>query len=883
MPKDALFRAAGLPDPQRCCAALGNNHRCSKPVSANGNGIICDDHAMQIYNVLPVRMYKQSTYRNTALGAEFAKLSTALDEKAKKPEPSWFARILTPQGIGTIVFVLAVYLLELIELRALSIPKSVALNSFDSVAFALGNILPVLAFTVIAFGLCAFVIALGVLLGICAMRLWQVVWGYGGLFSARVIEEAIIGARYRLRLPMWVKLIRLSDQDKAEARSNYGSKMSQSVKEMKARKAQVASEFESVLNALPGDQKTARKLFWTRLRKCWAWYYDRIYVRDSKRVAVNFIQLFTIGAIFLGTLYVANIVAKESGQRLVEKECRVNLATDLAGNSKSFANPFSGENFAVPALLHGMVTPFLTSATDEDPHVFNMFGYEFPKPRLAHAVSTIVFPVDGGFLVLDNRRLRAPTRLALMAAPPHSITPDSAHTLHSERVIYLGDYGDWAVVVPIAKPKERVMIRRTHIVEFSLRAPNRGAYPVEPEPPAPVTASRQALQSQELGPALLQKRRTASELLVLAEILAVALPRKTQNNGPRASYVAQLQERIERLHSQFDEFKETRGEMASRAEVRALLASRVRRTELHALTRLAFRTANERTQALRDSFVSLSDQLSAINTILTEQKNSVDADLAAQQQALAQADQRNLDIALKPISGIKDDLSLLNARLHTNEDAVLVAQAQAAAIFTALTEIQPNLQRPFPLTQIKALQISLAKLSDTMTSAAASFNAIDGAAIAARRPGLLGTRRAATFQACMANRPSISEFVYFENGKASGVAGQVERALVSIENALDIDKRLIGRKTSKAYVFFGGSASASGSQEFNNRLSEQRADWVERVWSRSLQLRKLQGRALHDVGIETIAFGEGENLPLVIAGKRHSPRAVEVFICQNSF
>ena len=78
MSKNTLFQKANLLNPERCCAAQPNNHRCPNANSTSGENLICDDHADKLSRSEWVRIYKQSKLASTDLGAAFAMLRQRL-------------------------------------------------------------------------------------------------------------------------------------------------------------------------------------------------------------------------------------------------------------------------------------------------------------------------------------------------------------------------------------------------------------------------------------------------------------------------------------------------------------------------------------------------------------------------------------------------------------------------------------------------------------------------------------------------------------------------------------------------------------------------------------------------------------------------------------
>ncbi|MFK7836450.1 MAG: hypothetical protein AB8B60_09535 [Sulfitobacter sp.] len=858
MLQDVLFQSSGLSDPRRCCAALNNNHRCTNEITDAGDGIICDTHAAQIRDGRPVRIYKASTYRDTVLGKALAALRDGQRAKtAKTPEtgsndqPSWFAKLFTPQGFGSIMFVLAVYLTEVIELTELGIPKSVALGSFDAVRLAFGNILPVLLITLIAGLSIASIIVVGIGIGILVTQLWQAVWGYGRLYTIFAVRRAGVEFSHRQLRPRWVNLLQVSPYARAAALIAHDARGVQRQEYFERKKAQINADLRPRLQALPARHRAARAALWSRMRVCWNLYFGRIWVRNATRSAVNLVQLLTIMVILAGTLFVSKLVATASAARVAEIACSAPIDAGDSAPSEPVTAAVFGKVIPVPSAVEFIVQHLTPPIETDEPKTVTVLGYDVPVPqielRIFTAVSKVFFPVDCGYLVLNKRRLDVPSRLVMLADPPRSADAAQGQRLHSERVIYLGDYGDWAVVAPTKQPRERVMVRRTEIMEFSAQMPNRGA---------PAAAPPQASQALLFQAVPWQPRRISNEIIALAEILAVARPHSRHRYGPRVAQDPAIPAPLSNLEERLDEIAQTNSATASRDEIDAL--------------RALVLGANSPVESLQTQVSALSAKLGAL-----------DAARVLQHDALLRADKRDREIMLRLINTTNAEVArLLRQRgTGTDEDDGLYAQT-LTLLQQAMDAVDQSPKVQELRDQMAALESSLITLTDAVKAAPDGLSFPPPAIIAARRSGLLDTRRGAGFRQCLSNRPAKSAFVYFQSGRAESTSDQVTNALQKIEERLRIDARLKGTLGSKAYVFFSGSASAPGNRDLNTLLAERRADWVERVWSRSLKSRRLGQKALYELDIETVAFGEGEALPVVHEGKRHSPRAVEVFVCE---
>ena len=453
-----LFKKAKLAEPERCCAALRNNHRCANANGSLGENLICDVHAEKLSQGEWVRLYKESKFESSALGIAFASLRQRLsadrdeDEKGTSEHPtseqvtpappetsqtdlpgSWFSHLLSPQALGTVLFLAAVYVAEMIKLRVIDAPGSLTLSNAESFSLAITNGLSVVIFILLTLFWTALIVGL-VLPGLFFIRrafYASEVWlrsslpsfGLRTLVSGRTLLTRT-GLAITAGLPEGLSPRAF---DRAQA-VDLAMRTRDLVTE------QIHQDFRIKATQLRAKEEDRRHKLLAYLSRRARWYHDALFVKERSGPQVNAVQAITLASLFCAAVASSWIGATQFNQAL-----NLNLCTRNASAADVFDD--LREWWGLPIASYGYLNPHIGS-------------------------------VDCGYLVFERRR----ENLSSVLSPgidDHKPT-DGTQGLYSEQVAYIGDYGEWSLVVPASRPTDRVLIRRSAIQEFASSEPVNG-------------------------------------------------------------------------------------------------------------------------------------------------------------------------------------------------------------------------------------------------------------------------------------------------------------------------------------------------------------------------------------------------------------------------
>jgi len=455
MLNDDLFKKAKLTEPERCCAALRNNHRCPNANGSLGENLICDDHVDKLSRGEWVRIYKQSKLASTDLGAAFASLRKrrrAENENSKRTASggnqttksdlpsSWFSNLLSPQAVGTILFLAAVYFAEMIKLAVIDAPGALTLSNAASYSLAMTNVLSVLLFIALILFWLGLFVGLLILLLLCARRFCFAVgvWFrcslpsiglrtivFGRSFLAGLGLEVIAALPNRLRPPDF-------DRETAVTETRESRDLASK---------QIYQVFHTKVMKMRSQEDGRREKLRNFLSRASSWYRNEMLLRKRSSPILNWAQGVTISSLFCATVVSSWFGATQFNQALNE-----NLCTPSETRSVLLKDPLSWLDFPI------------NSYRRLNPHIGS---------------------VDCGYLVFETRRESLSS--VLSPASQDGQSKDGSQGLYSEQVAYIGDYGEWSLVVPASRPAERVLIRRSAIQEFAPSEPVNGLKRLQPQ------------------------------------------------------------------------------------------------------------------------------------------------------------------------------------------------------------------------------------------------------------------------------------------------------------------------------------------------------------------------------------------------------------------
>ncbi len=820
MPTNDMFSQSGFAERGRCCAARLNNHRCPNASTAAGDYLICDDHLRMLRGGAWIRLYKQSEFITTALGQAFARLrasnspelASADGKSVLSPDAggadgkssSWFAKLLSPEGVGMILFIFTVYSAETLKLGNIGAPKSLTLSGAETLSFAVGNAFSALGFVALGvIWVCVFVVIVACVL-VALRRLYEIL-KYLGL---KTVPGLMLHATMQTRLLLMLFCGRLVSRLPASYRPasfDWLSGDGALYERVKVAMVLMNEKFEVRGQSLSDSDLTWRQNARDALKAAIKWYHDKLAYREKNRPAVNWVQATSLAALFSITLGSTWFGADQFNKRLNRGACK-----------------------SVPELRIDVKR--LSSWLNLVPASYDMLN------RLVHAV-------DCGYLIFDKRRENIASLLVSGATEELSATPQ---VLFSEKVAYLGDYGEWSLVVPAARPEQRVLVRRSFIQEFSHAAPVNGLWrtPAETDLEDRLTQQAHALHALDLEvdgmqSALARHIDISATRGALAQVARDLEALRVLKFEPFGSALATLKDDVARLNRQTVDVVR-RPELLQKVEAQQTALG----TYLW-----------DRETRLRDDIARLNVKVEAFQHLADDRKFSDPGrpDLAPVTQVL---------------TGINAGLVDLNTALR----------ARASSDLEHNSDEHPKKLGPEASDGTRTGTQAGRRISDTHPFGFAA------AILPTRAASIFDTSRNRLrrddMRACLNSHAEHSEFVVFEHGRTTADAASVVASLAPIEERLALDRRAASHVGGRAFVFFRGGASTRGSQTYNRHLSEMRAEWVESVWARHLLSQSGSTvRHLHEIGIELIAFGGGERLPAHKGALRKSPRSVEVFVC----
>ncbi|MFA3919104.1 hypothetical protein [Ruegeria hyattellae] len=392
------------------CIAMRGNKRCARTTAEDGAGILCDQHLLLYCRGADLRY---TTERGAAENAALRLLRRQINETP------FFLKFST---VLAVVFAVSLFVIEHIQIAISKVPTTLTIGGFDVTAAAIHNAglgVLVFLFALLALGLIISCIFLTYFLGLF-IRFWGpaiAMLSYGQLarFLGYLIQpwKANAALTARNRQPAndvgWFR--------RALNRIRPG---------LQAERDDALEEYVKYRGDAQRKLKEAKKDSQNLLR----WLLNCVVLGQKSHGQVIFGRFISIALIFTIALIFATEIAyyKEGQISKLAVEERDGPAESLRVVE---LNPISGK--IVSKLLS---IGFLGQLTAPLPEIGSMTFARQSTPRSTHMGVEPSTTGHGGFRTL--------------------------------RLIHIRNFGDWAWVARVEKPDERVLVRRSTILEFSV-------------------------------------------------------------------------------------------------------------------------------------------------------------------------------------------------------------------------------------------------------------------------------------------------------------------------------------------------------------------------------------------------------------------------------
>lgn len=470
--------------------------------------------------------------------------------------------------------------------------------------------------------------------------------------------------------------------------------------------------------------------------------------------------------------------------------------------------------------------------------------YPAKFPSLDH-LWELFQPLNAGFIVFDER-FSARSSLVSHVTSGGQIRSEEGQaptgdTLVSGCVTYVGDYGDWAYIVPrhvsrgdaIASPKGGYLITRSMIQEFT---------PVEPDAAAQSGGwvGRDALNDL-----------IADAIETRIEAIYQSLPQ-----GVDAPQTALLRRELDAVRQTVQEDRGRLDADISRLEavIRAVEASSsasLDRSNREILTRLDSATDASRRDiaSLREVFAALDRQVAEA---LAQMKDPPPSD----------HDHPDINDQFLAIQTQLDAVMALLERVPDEEPAF-----DWPALFRTLGEIGARLDGLEADPRVVVID------AGGGTGTGTGSGLYDG--LPRRKADSINQLRriAGDFETCFQTADPIAHVGFELNQTAVGTQSGIDEAIAVLSRVLDLEAR--DANSPPTLVFVQGRADSVGSPSVNQVVSEKRAASVQRVIEARL------GTDLSARNVEIVAFGIGESIALLESSDTGGARSVDIKICSS--
>lgn len=449
-----------------CIALKRNGEPCKYPYTTGTDGLLCGVH---LNCHLSDRLRVQPEHDNQGIRARLSVLAEATQREeadaqrkdVEQIEPDdtggqpWITALLNDsRSLGFILFAITVYLTELLEMKILQIPKNVALSTFDVVALSFGNIVPVMLLIVLAglvlvlvFWFAAVCATAALVVAVAAYRIL-----ISGVFVLITFSARVVLAVVRVSITpfvVWFRLFWLMEP-LPERRLFFGwnawlvQRTAQMLARLRSGPARTVANVRTGLTHISGAITAIReRLFTSR---------------------INVFQTATIICLCGIVIFFSTRLTRDYAQRIDHCARDVQICLARTNNGRGSA-PFA-----------------------------DLQRVGLDTTSIQNYVLSFIQPVNAGFLGFDSNFTGDIRKLHDRKSVNDAPYPD----YRDERpVIYVGDYGDWAVVVPtddglwpvnIPAPEDarriRVLVRRKSITDFTPTARIGGHAPWQIRLPA---------------------------------------------------------------------------------------------------------------------------------------------------------------------------------------------------------------------------------------------------------------------------------------------------------------------------------------------------------------------------------------------------------------
>ena len=393
------------------CIAKHGGRICRKPVSGKGGGLLCETHLILLQNGrnLPLRAEAERDPETRAA-------IRALKHGAGGGDHS----LIPPFMVLTVLFTITLVLIEIIRMTVLEVPSMISIAGFDTATAAIRNAGPVVIVVLIVVGLM-------MLAGIAALTFFGLLFAVFALrspgFRATQIGGllAASGALYVLLfLTWWWDRI---GNERQPTESWLRRKLGAILPGLRRKRRETQKPLrESFRNALPGVYSWLA-YFW----HAFTWLFATIFSTSHRGPGAMWTRITAVTITISGTLYLSVLLTSQFNQRL------------MAAPAKLCELPTEDVS---PSSIGPIIYRFIKTA--------DCWFYR-PSPQTGTLTIASRHPVEAGHLT--------------HSAGFEPDYPGSGY--RSERVHYIGDFGDWAFVARAENPAERLLIRRSAIVEFA--------------------------------------------------------------------------------------------------------------------------------------------------------------------------------------------------------------------------------------------------------------------------------------------------------------------------------------------------------------------------------------------------------------------------------
>ncbi|WP_419739505.1 hypothetical protein [Ruegeria sp.] len=434
------------------CIAMRDNVVCENTTAANGAGVLCSEHLLLHQTGHHLR-FKGDRTKTQQMILDALKCADDKVGKGKKEDTPFY---LKPAAVLTAIFTVSLFCIERIQSLILCVPSSLTIGGYDMTAAAIQNAglgLLVFAFAVLLLLLSASAVS-AIYLGMVAAVSW-------GLTSIAFVNSCFFKFLARCFRAGKLNDIRAIEQVGQESWFKRAFEKFRTGLDCKQNNSRV--NFEEKRDVARKNVKSVWKLI-----KCfWVWFWNGVICSDRSYPYTGFGQsillitlcstalIFAAEAAYDRDNLIRNIAKNANETRHDEPEIHgVADQTILECNA-----PDAPEISLTAGLAHGA-----NQAIEEREFypltnfLYNNFLKLFGGPVLLEMVTSKPEP---GMMTFA----RQPTAKATLLDV--SSEKSGEHGFRTEKLIYIGDFGDWAFIARVEKPEERVLVRRSAIIEFS--------------------------------------------------------------------------------------------------------------------------------------------------------------------------------------------------------------------------------------------------------------------------------------------------------------------------------------------------------------------------------------------------------------------------------